>query len=466
MDYAINSLLTQILGICDRIETAEKNNAQLRQIKSLVVGDIFAFIRHISTAGAEERIERFCEMYLDGNFPQLKKHQNTGVPQSLVLFCEIDGRLSSSNGIASLLLALFGELGKYYYSSRYDRREISKDTYVAYVRQLNDYATNQKDRTKETSDPQVMPAYQTAQDKVDATVGQTNDLQTAGIEGGQEETVDTVLAELHSLIGLSGVKAEVESLTNVIKYNNIRRERGLPTNEISKHLVFLGNPGTGKTTVARLIAKIYKQLGVISGGQCVEVDRGDLVAEHIGGTAPKTQEKINEAMGGVLFIDEAYTLAKDGKDFGQEAIDTLLKAMEDKRDRFVLIVAGYDEPMQKFLDSNPGLRSRFSQIVVFEDYTVCELMMILNKEIAKNGMILNSEAKQYLLEYLEWLVNNKPKNFANGREMRNLYELMYRNIANRMMGKGDYTNEEFVEFTTDDLPTYVKEYKHYDSQQS
>ncbi len=224
---------------------------------------------------------------------------------------------------------------------------------------------------------------------------------------------------------------------------------------ISKHLVFSGNPGTGKTTVARLLSRIYKQLGALEIGQLVEVDRAGLVAEYVGQTAPKTEQMINKAMGGILFIDEAYTLAKGGSDFGQEAIDTILKKMEDHRESFAVIVAGYPDPMEQFLRSNPGLKSRFNKIVVFEDYTEDELLSIFYSFCKPYGMKLDNTANQCVKEYLHWLVNHKPENFANAREIRNLFELTISNQANRLAGIEDKSDDELNEIVKDDLPEWV-----------
>ena len=186
------------------------------------------------------------------------------------------------------------------------------------------------------------------------------------------EKLEDILEELHSYIGLDSIKTEVENLVNMVRVHKMREEHGLPTVDMSLHMVFSGNPGTGKTMIARVMARIYKCLGILSKGQLVEVDRSGLVAGYVGQTAGKTSEVVQKALGGVLFIDEAYALTyhKEANDFGQEAVDTLLKAMEDHRDDLVVIVAGYDGLMDEFIHSNPGLESRFNRFLHFEDYTL------------------------------------------------------------------------------------------------
>ena len=198
-------------------------------------------------------------------------------------------------------------------------------------------------------------------------------------------------------------------------------------------------------------------MGVLETGQLIEVDRGGLVAGYVGQTAIKTAEKIKEAMGGVLFIDEAYTLAKGGTDFGQEAIDTILKAMEDHRDKFIVIVAGYSVPMQNFLESNPGLKSRFNKNILFDDYTEQELYDIFLSFCGNYDMRLNGDAQNKVKNYLSWLLQNKPENFANGREMRNLFETTISNQTNRLALSGETTEEGLSTILIDDLPTFVLE---------
>ena len=253
-------------------------------------------------------------------------------------------------------------------------------------------------------------------------------------EEERQEELETLLAELDSLIGLDAVKRQVNTMVNLIRVQQMREELGLKAADIAKHMVFLGNPGTGKTTVARMLANIYRCLGVLRTGQLVEVDRSGLVRGYIGQTATQTAEVISQAMGGVLFIDEAYSLTvnKGHGDFGQEAVDTLLKAMEDNRDDLVVIVAGYTNLMEEFLDSNPGLRSRFGTRIFFEDYTAEELMGILAMNLKKQEYRLSAEAEVRAREIITARVENKPENFANARDVRNFMEKAIANHATRV----------------------------------
>ena len=236
-----------------------------------------------------------------------------------------------------------------------------------------------------------------------------------------EERLNRATLELNKLIGLDEVKKDILQLINYIKVKKIREEKGLKNPSLSLHLVFTGNPGTGKTTVARLVGEIYKELGILSKGHLIEVDRAALVGEYVGQTAPRVKKKIEEAIGGILFIDEAYTLTSDsGIDYGQEAINTLLKEMEDKRDEFIVIVAGYKNEMKTFIKSNPGLESRFNKYIDFCDYTVEELCNIFVNIVDQNDYKINSEALDILVEYFEELIGKE--NFANGRHVRNCFE--------------------------------------------
>ena len=266
-------------------------------------------------------------------------------------------------------------------------------------------------------------------------------------------TLEEAMAELDELIGLDMVKKDVDSLVNLVKVRTMRKERGMKCPDMSFHLVFSGNPGTGKTTVARIVGKIYNALGILSKGHLVEVDRSGLVAGYVGQTAIKTQEVINKALGGALFIDEAYSLAPENadKDFGQEAIDTILKAMEDHRDDLVVIVAGYATLMPRFIDSNPGLKSRFNKYLYFEDYNGDQLYEIFQGRVKRNDYNLDEAAGQAVREHLEELYEDRDKNFGNARDVRNLFEKIVANQADRVAGLEAPTDEDIRTITTADL---------------
>ena len=272
------------------------------------------------------------------------------------------------------------------------------------------------------------------------------------------EKIEDLKKELDGYIGLETVKGEVNSLINWIEICKLRKENGLPTPELSLHMVFSGNPGTGKTMIARLMSRIYKSLGILSKGQLVEVDRSGLVAGYVGQTAIKTQEAVEKAKGGVLFIDEAYTLTSRGaNDFGQEAVDTILKAMEDNRDDLVVIVAGYIELMEEFIHSNPGLESRFNRFIDFPDYTLREMTDIFLMRCGQSGYTLSDDAK----EPLENILREKSrdvKGFGNARGVRNLFEKAIAAQADRLsQSKEPLTKETLMLLTEDDLAAAAKD---------
>lgn len=266
-----------------------------------------------------------------------------------------------------------------------------------------------------------------------------------------QENIDDLKAELNELIGLSGIKREVNNLINMVTVHNLRRQNGLKTVDMSLHMVFSGNPGTGKTMIARLMARIYRSLGVLSKGHLVEVDRSGLVAGYVGQTAAKTTAIIDKAMGGVLFIDEAYTLNSKGEnDFGQEAIDTLLKAMEDRREDLVVIVAGYDGLMDAFIHSNPGLESRFNRYLHFDDYSVDEMMSILDLQLKKGQYQLDDAARSAAREYIE-VSNTGSIAFGNARGVRNIFERLLVAQANRLSSAEAPTREQLMTISEADV---------------
>ena len=268
-----------------------------------------------------------------------------------------------------------------------------------------------------------------------------------------EPTLEELMAQLDGLCGLEKVKADVKSLVNLVKVRKLRQEHDLPVPPLSLHLVFMGNPGTGKTTVARLLAQLYKAIGVLSKGQLVEVDRSGLVAGFVGQTALKTGEVIQKALGGVLFIDEAYALAgqDNPNDFGKEAIETLLKGMEDHRADLVVIVAGYTELMGRFLHANPGLESRFNKYFYFEDYNGAQLMEIFCSMCEKNGYTLSDDSRAYAEQYLKELYENRDENFGNARDVRNLFERAVARQSDRVAALEAPSKEELMALTVADL---------------
>lgn len=320
-----------------------------------------------------------------------------------------------------------------------------------------------------TNIPQSAQAVQTMQQETKQLREQYDihsEIEVIGEQKSQEERLAEVLEQLDTLIGLNQVKHEIRTLTNFLRMQKLREAQGLPTTNLSLHLVFGGNPGTGKTTVARIVGQIYGSMGVLSKGHLVETDRSGLVAEYAGQTGPKTNQKVDEALDGVLFVDEAYSLvAESGDDpYGREAVQTLLKRMEDNRDRLVVVLAGYPEEMDRLIRSNPGLSSRFNTKLTFEDYTPGALGRIFGGMCKTNHYVVTPEAQVRLLLGFQWLYENRDEHFGNGRLVRNIFENAIRRLANRIAGIASLTKEVLTTIQADDIVIEGVPLDHWDRQ--
>lgn len=454
----MNNELTMAIQNCyseaDRIEAAGIYPANSMKLREMVQFDFLQFLAYLCFSdGADLRAElTFIRDYLGYDFDVARltafKYQRSSSvtftsnpPRSLSYFAQQDIRSLTTGRTGSkawLLTDTLQFLGETFIACNNVSSPIEIGHLTSYISMLERYLKSLGFTGSHTGMRSAHAGSRTG--LTAAPVSGKNVAAKQDTDGGDPATtVDDLLEDLNALTGLESVKQDIQNLVNIIKVQKLREQRGMKQPSISLHMVFSGNPGTGKTTVARLLARIYQGLGVLPSGHLVEVDRSKLVVGYIGQTATKTAQVIEEAMGGVLFIDEAYTLStnKGENDFGQEAIDTLLKAMEDHRDDFIVIVAGYPDLMEEFLSSNPGLRSRFNKYIFFADYTPEELVQILESMCEKQEYKMTEEAHAFALEYFSERVRQHSGSFANAREVRNFMEQAIAHQASRIVAFGN-----------------------------
>ena len=485
VNYEIRSQVDASLRLAERIgEADEKLSRSRMNLRDMLRYDYLMFLGFLFESDGTTALEevRFINDYLGFNMDVVKfigfvydrcrdKDFINTPPKSLMYIAKndlSDGTIKTMDGrpVAKFVVETFNNLGAEFISING-----STTTELAnlsnYTIMLNDFLKEYGLYYKDGNVPNVNSGMYKNKNKKEtggagsvarANAGQGTSTakkkaDTDAKKEDKDKTLEELYEELNSLVGLKSVKQDLTNLINLIKVKKIREERGMKQPDINLHLVFSGNPGTGKTTVARLLAKIYKALGVVTEGQLIEVDRSNLVAGYVGQTATKTMEVIDSAMGGILFIDEAYTLIKEGdeKDFGQEAVDTLLKRMEDDRDSFIVIVAGYTEKMEKFVNSNPGLKSRFNKYIFFKDYTGKELYKIFQSMCSKQEYEPDEEAAEYIQEYLVRRAQAHEEYFANAREVRNYIERCISRQATRIVNMDKPDDKAVRTFTIDDV---------------
>ena len=464
MNNKIRELLPPLFYICDLIDDTpigpKKDGMAMREVLKI---DLMRYAMYLSSSDGTVRpeeaelINQFYENHLSPNqITRFIKENNiyskefeNKVPLSLQICVAMDQYLADNghsepgkNSCTEVLLEAYENVGKEILAcdERVSPEEMSD--YDIYHNTLNKYI--QENLLEKGGNS-------TSKMETGSTGMGTPESKSKTAHG--EETIKDLLDELNSLTGLEQVKKEVKSIINLLQVRKIREERGFSPKPISMHLVFTGNPGTGKTTVARLLAKIYAKLGVLTTGQLIEVDRSGLVGGYVGQTALKVQEAIKSAIGGILFIDEAYSLTsnRDSNDYGQEAVSTLLKGMEDNRDNLIVIVAGYTNLMKGFLSSNPGLRARFNKFIHFPDYSPEEMKDIFAGMCLSEGFHVSEETLGHIQSKFEKSYSERNESFANGREVRNLFEKAQVNQANRLSLQEDISDDDLLELTIEDI---------------